>query len=60
MSSTDDNDSDSSKDSVKLLQKLKEERFRHTEERRRHKELLKATETPEEKRSRRLLKKEAK
>lgn len=53
-------DSDSSSDSVKLLQKLQEERIHHAEERRRQKELLKATETPEEKRLRRLLKKEAK
>ena len=45
---------------MKLLQKLKEERIRHAEERRQQKELLKATETPEEKRLRRLLKKEAK
>jgi hypothetical protein len=45
---------------VKLLQKLKEERIRHAEERQQQKELLKATETPEEKRLRRLLKKEAK
>jgi hypothetical protein len=43
-----------------LLQKLKEERKRQAEERQKQKELLKATETPEEKRSRRLLKKEAK
>jgi hypothetical protein len=43
-----------------LLQKLKEERIRLADERRKQKELLKATETPEEKRIRRLLKKEAK
>lgn len=59
-SNSSSSDSDSSEDSVKLLQKLKEERIRHAEERRRQKELLKATETPEEKRLRRLLKKEAK
>ncbi|GFG36361.1 hypothetical protein Cfor_01990 [Coptotermes formosanus] len=58
--SSSSSDSDSSTDSVKLLQKLKEERIRHAEERQRQKELLKATETPEEKRLRRLLKKEAK
>lgn len=45
---------------MKLLQKLKEQRIHHAEERRRQKELLKATETPEEKRIRRLQKKEAK
>ncbi|XP_049784858.1 cactin [Schistocerca cancellata] len=58
--STESSDSDSSSRSVKLLQKLKEERLRQAEERRRQKELIKATETPEEKRLRRLLKKEAK
>ena len=59
-SASSSSDSDSSSDSVKLLQKLQEERIRHAEERRRQKELVKATETPEEKRLRRLLKKEAK
>jgi len=59
-SASSSSDSDSSSDSVRLLQKLQEERIRHAEERRRQKELLKATETPEEKRLRRLLKKEAK
>ncbi|XP_046398642.1 cactin [Ischnura elegans] len=53
-------DSASSSKSLKLLQKLKEERLARIEERKRHKELLKATETPEEKRLRRLQKKEAK
>lgn len=59
-SASSSSDSDSSSDSVRLLQKLQEERIRHAEERQRQKELLKATETPEEKRLRRLLKKEAK
>ncbi|XP_067003818.1 splicing factor Cactin [Anabrus simplex] len=59
-SSESSDSSSSSTQSVKLLQKLKEERLRQEEERRRQKELLKATETPEEKRLRRLLKKEAK
>ncbi|GLH02384.1 Cactin [Gryllus bimaculatus] len=59
-SSEDSDDSSSSSNSVKLLQKLRDERIRHAEERRRQKELMKATETPEEKRLRRLLKKEAK
>lgn len=45
---------------MKLLQRLTEERKRLLEEKRKQKELLKATETPEEKRLRRLLKKEAK
>lgn len=59
-SASSSSDSDSSTDSLKLLQKLKEERIRLADERRKQKELLKATETPEEKRIRRLLKKEAK
>ncbi|XP_071449972.1 splicing factor Cactin [Hetaerina americana] len=53
-------DSDASSKSLKLLQKLKEERLARIEEKKRQKELLKATETPEEKRLRRLMKKEAK
>ncbi|CAH1971233.1 unnamed protein product [Acanthoscelides obtectus] len=53
-------DSTSSDDSVKLLQKLSEERIKATEEKKRHKEIVKATETAEEKRLRRLMKKEAK
>jgi hypothetical protein len=36
-------------DSVKLLQKLKDERIHHAEELRRQKELLKATETQKKK-----------
>ena len=61
-SSEDDSDSsgESSDNSAKLLQRLKDERIRHMDERRKQKELMKATETPEEKRLRRLLKKEAK
>ncbi|PSN32299.1 Cactin [Blattella germanica] len=51
---------ESSDNSVKLLQRLKEERIKHAQERRQQKEMMKATETPEEKRIRRLLKKEAK
>ncbi|KAJ8924137.1 hypothetical protein NQ315_006921, partial [Exocentrus adspersus] len=53
-------DSTSSDDSIKLLEKLKEERLRIAETKRKQKELTKATETPEEKRLRRLMKKEAK
>nr|CAD7457625.1 unnamed protein product [Timema tahoe] len=55
-----DTDSDSSSRSLKLLQRLEQERLRSLEERRRKKEMVKANETPEEKRLRRLLKKEAK
>ncbi|XP_039277396.1 cactin isoform X2 [Nilaparvata lugens] len=60
-SSTEDSDcSTSSDDSIKLLQKLKEERERAMKERKLQKELMKANETPEEKRLRRLMKKEQK
>lgn len=52
--------STSSSNSVKLLQRLKVERERTIAEKKRQKELMKANETPEEKRLRRLLKKEAK
>lgn len=45
---------------VKLLKRLTEERRRLLEDKQKQKEFLKATETPEEKRLRRLLKKEAK
>lgn len=51
---------DSSSDSTKLLEKLQKQRQKQIEERKRQKELMKATETPEEKRLRRLKKKEAK
>ncbi|XP_028130459.2 LOW QUALITY PROTEIN: cactin [Diabrotica virgifera virgifera] len=52
--------SDSSDNSVKLLEKLTKERIRLGEERKKQKELIKATETAEEKRMRRLVKKENK
>nr|CAD7404390.1 unnamed protein product [Timema cristinae] len=55
-----DTESDSSSRSLKLLQRLEQERLRSLEDRRRKKEMVKANETPEEKRLRRLLKKEAK
>lgn len=45
---------------MKLLQRLQAERERQIMEKKRQKELMKANETPEEKRLRRLLKKEAK
>lgn len=50
----------SSSNDTRLLERLEEKRVRLAEERRRAKELMKANETPEEKRARRLLKKEAK
>lgn len=59
-SSDSSSSSQSSDSSVKLLQRLKEEREKHFIDKKRQKEILKATETPEEKRLRRLLKKEAK
>ncbi|KAF5291323.1 hypothetical protein FQA39_LY03474 [Lamprigera yunnana] len=59
-SSSSSTDSSSSDNSIKLLEKLKTERLNHIEQRNRQKEYLKATETPEEKRLRRLLKKESK
>ncbi|KAL6256325.1 hypothetical protein P5V15_012442 [Pogonomyrmex californicus] len=58
--SSDDMSTDSSSDSTKLLEKLQKQRQKQLEERKRQKELMKATETPEEKRIRRLKKKEAK
>lgn len=45
---------------MKLLKRLAEERKRLLEKRRKEKELMKSKETPEEKRLRRLMKKEAK
>ncbi|XP_011264558.1 cactin [Camponotus floridanus] len=57
-SSTDS--SNQSSDSTKLLEKLQKQRQKQITERKRQKELMKATETPEEKRLRRLKKKEAK
>lgn len=59
-SSSSDSSSSDSDGSVKLLEKLKKERLRHTDDRRKMKDMQKATETPEEKRLRRLMKKEAK
>ncbi|XP_075215612.1 LOW QUALITY PROTEIN: cactin, spliceosome C complex subunit [Lycorma delicatula] len=59
-SSSDSESSVSSSNSVKLLQRLKKERERIVAEKKQQKEVMKANETPEEKRLRRLLKKEAK
>ncbi|XP_022910176.2 splicing factor Cactin [Onthophagus taurus] len=59
-SDSDSSSSSSSNKSVKLLKKLKTQRLKQAEERMRQKELMKSKETPEEKRLRRLLKKEAK
>ncbi|KAI5744867.1 hypothetical protein M8J76_006009 [Diaphorina citri] len=62
-SSSSSSSSESSADSEKelrLLKQLAEERERKVREKKKMKELVKATETPEEKRLRRLLKKEAK
>ncbi|CAH1169514.1 unnamed protein product [Phaedon cochleariae] len=59
-SSNESDSSNSSDSSVKLLEKLTKERIRIAEEKKKKKELIKATETPEEKRLRRLMKKEAK
>jgi len=53
-------DSSSSNDEAKLLQRLQQERLKVAEERKQQKELIKAMETPEEKRFRRLMKKTAK
>ncbi|KYN27253.1 PREDICTED: cactin isoform X1 [Trachymyrmex cornetzi] len=58
--SSDGSSTDSSSDSTKLLEKLQKQRQKQVEDRKRQKELMKATETPEEKRLRRLKKKEAK
>ncbi|XP_011861876.1 PREDICTED: cactin [Vollenhovia emeryi] len=58
--SSDGSSTDSSSDSTKLLEKLQKQRQKQLEERKHQKELMKATETPEEKRLRRLKKKEAK
>lgn len=59
-SESDSGSSTSSNSSVKLLQRLQAERERQIMEKKRQKELMKVNETPEEKRLRRLLKKEAK
>ncbi|CAB0008248.1 unnamed protein product [Nesidiocoris tenuis] len=58
--SSSSSDSASSEDSTKLLKRLQQKQEQMINERRKQKELLKATETAEEKRIRRLLKKEAK
>lgn len=52
--------SSSSSDSTKLLEKLQKQRQKQVEDRKHQKELMKAAETPEEKRLRRLKKKEIK
>lgn len=60
-SNSSNTDSDTSSDnSVKFLEKLKKERIRLADEKKKVKDMKKANETPEEKRLRRLLKKEAK
>ena len=59
-SSSSSGSSASSADSTKLMKRLHEERQKQMEMKLKEKERLKATETPEEKRLRRLLKKEAK
>lgn len=60
-SSSTSSDTDSSSDnSVKLLKRLHDKHEKMVQQRKKEKELMKANETPEEKRIRRLLKKEAK
>lgn len=59
-SSSDSNSSASSSDSLKLLQKLETKRIQEALLRKKQKEALKALETPEEKRARRLKEKQAK
>lgn len=59
-SSSDDSSSSSTRNEAKLLQRLQQDRLKVAEERKQQKELVKAMETPEEKRFRRLMKKEAK
>ncbi|XP_059474217.1 splicing factor Cactin isoform X2 [Neocloeon triangulifer] len=59
-SSSSSQSSAASTNNGKLMKKLEVQRLMTLEERKRHKELVKATETPEEKRLRRLLKKENK
>ncbi|CAH0552011.1 unnamed protein product [Brassicogethes aeneus] len=58
--SSNSSSSSSSDNSLKLLEKLKEERLKQVDAKKKQKELLKATETAGEKRLRRLLKKQAK
>ncbi|KAJ0173885.1 hypothetical protein K1T71_010031 [Dendrolimus kikuchii] len=52
--------SDSDEEELKLLQRLEAERMRLKEEKKKQKELIKANETPEEKRARRLKEKQEK
>ncbi|CAH2042765.1 unnamed protein product, partial [Iphiclides podalirius] len=52
--------SNSDEEEIKLLQRLEAERLRLKEEKRKQKELMKANETPEEKRARRLREKQEK
>ncbi|GBP55435.1 Cactin [Eumeta japonica] len=59
-SSSSSSTSDSDEEELKLLQRLEAERLRLKEQRRKEKELLKANETPEEKRARRLHEKQEK
>jgi len=59
-SSSDSSSSSSSNEDAKLLLRLQQERLKVAEQRKQQKELVKAMETPEEKRFRRLMKKEAK
>lgn len=59
-SSSDSNSSATSSDSLKLLQKLETKRIQEAVQRKKQKEALKALETPEEKRARRLKEKQAK
>ncbi|XP_072942816.1 splicing factor Cactin [Epargyreus clarus] len=59
-SSTSSSSSDSDEEELKLLQRLETERLRLKDEKKKQKELLKANETPEEKRARRLREKQEK
>ncbi|XP_039759539.1 cactin [Pararge aegeria] len=59
-SSSSSSSSDSDEEELKLLQRLEAERLRLKEEKKKQKELLKAKETPEEKRARRLGEKQEK
>ncbi|CAH0713039.1 unnamed protein product, partial [Brenthis ino] len=59
-SSSSSSSSDSDEEELKLLQRLEAERLRLKEEKKKQKELLKANETPEEKRARRLREKQEK
>ncbi|XP_069361710.1 splicing factor Cactin [Maniola hyperantus] len=59
-SSSSSSSSDSDEEELKLLQRLEAERVRLRDEKKKQKELLKANETPEEKRARRLREKQEK